>query len=263
VSTRAAAPDALRLAVGTLTILRVPAPRRVDPRTGGVAMALAPAVGLLLGAGAAGVGALADAVGLAPFLCAAIAVATVAVLTRGLHLDGLADTADGLGSGRRGADALAVMSRSDIGPFGVVTLLLVLLLQIGALAQLWATGHGPAAVVIAVLVSRAALPLLCRRGARGAKATGLGAGVAGSVGAALLAAALIATVLVAITVGAATDGAHGSLAALVACLVGLAAAAWFALRCAHRFGGTTGDTLGAGVETASTVALLVLAATLA
>ncbi|NEC37257.1 adenosylcobinamide-GDP ribazoletransferase, partial [Streptomyces rubrogriseus] len=78
-------------------------------------------------------------------LLAAVATAAVpAVLTRGLHLDGLADTADGLGSGKPAEDALRIMKQSDIGPFGVLTLLFTLLAQVAALAQAydgsWARG---------------------------------------------------------------------------------------------------------------------------
>ena len=47
---------------------------------------------------------------------------SAALLTRGLHLDGLADTVDALGSYRRGDAALDIMKKPDIGPFGVVAL---------------------------------------------------------------------------------------------------------------------------------------------
>src|SRR3954453_11429656 len=114
--------DALRLDFGTLTLRRVPPRRVIDRRVGGRAMTLAPLVGLLLGLVAAGLGALADLADFSPLVIAVLVVALLAVLTRAIHLDGLADTADGLGSGRHGDDALAVMSKSDIGPFGVVTL---------------------------------------------------------------------------------------------------------------------------------------------
>ncbi|GAA3105764.1 hypothetical protein GCM10020254_59560 [Streptomyces goshikiensis] len=74
-------------------------------------------------------------------------VAVPAALTRGLHLDGLADTADGLGSAKPAEDALRIMKQSDIGPFGVVTLLLVLLIQAAALADVyadsWVRGRSP------------------------------------------------------------------------------------------------------------------------
>ena len=65
-----------------------------------------------------------------------LALAALALLTRGLHLDGLADTADGLGPLRGRERALQVMHQSDVGPFGVATLVLTLLLQIACLAAL-------------------------------------------------------------------------------------------------------------------------------
>ena len=70
------------------------------------------------------------------FLGAALAVALLAVATGGLHLDGLADTADGLGSRRPADQALEIMRRSDAGPLGIATLVLVLLVQVSALASL-------------------------------------------------------------------------------------------------------------------------------
>ena len=89
-------------------------------------MAWAPAVGLLLGIIAAAVVLLlADhPLGTGPLTAAVLAVAALALLTRGLHLDGLADLADGLGSGKPASGALEIMRRSDIGPFGTVTLVL-------------------------------------------------------------------------------------------------------------------------------------------
>ena len=253
--------DALRLAVGTLTVLRVKAPRAVDQRVAGRAMAIAPLVGLFVGLAAAAVGVLTEVAGLAPLVCAVFVIGTLAVLTRALHLDGLADTADGLGSGRRGVEALAVMSRSDIGPFGVATLVLVVLLQVTALAQLWAADHGPAAVVVAAVAARAALPLACRRGVPGAKRTGLGTAVAGTVPPVLLGTSLVAAVIVTGGVGAVDDGGRGAVAAAAALIAGVAIAAALTTRCVARFGGVTGDVLGADVEAAATTALLLLAAT--
>jgi hypothetical protein len=145
----------LRLAFGTLTILPVKPPAHVDRDTAGWAMTFAPLVGLVL---AALVGVplwfLSDAGAGSPFLLAALTIGALAWLTRAMHLDGLADVADGLGSGRRGEDALAIMKKSDIGPFGVATLLLVLLIQVTALATCIQAGFGATAVLVGVVLRR-------------------------------------------------------------------------------------------------------------
>src|SRR5260370_22989240 len=108
----------------------------VSRQTAAAAMAWAPAVGLALGVAAAAVLVGADRLLRAgPLLAAVLAVVTLALLTRGLHLDGLADLADGLGSRRTAPAALEIMKRSDIGPFGVTTLVLTLFVQVAALAQ--------------------------------------------------------------------------------------------------------------------------------
>lgn len=246
-------PDALRLALGTLTILPVPPPRSVTGRTPGLAMAMAPLVGGLLGGLAALVACIAWALGASPAVCALLAVAALAWLTRGLHLDGLADTADGLGCGRTGAGALEVMRRSDVGPFGVTALLLALLLQAAALTSVAGQGlshaHGSAALAMALVVgtasARAALPLATRRGWPAARAQGLGATVASSVPFGGWLAAGLGAVLAAVV---------GSPAPVI----GLLSAQWLLRRTRARLGGVTGDVLGACVELAATVTLVCL-----
>jgi adenosylcobinamide-GDP ribazoletransferase len=218
-------------------------------------MVLAPLVGVVL--------AVAGAIPLlliesSPLVAAVLAIGLLALLTRGIHLDGLADTADGLGSGRPALGALEVMRKGDVGPFGVVTLVLVLLAQVAALAVLVAEGHGPPALAAALVVSRLALPLACARGVPAARADGLGASVAGSVSRPMaLAAVLLGLVLVVVAV--VLGGARESLPALlVAASAGLAAGlavGWHAVR---RFGGVTGDVLGAVVEATFTASLVLL-----
>src|SRR5205085_6995031 len=106
-----------------------------------------------------------------------------ALASRGLHLDGLADTADGLASSYDRERALAVMRRGDVGPAGAATLGLVLLVQVAALADLVSPGGWSAAVVpaVAVVLSRCVLALVCARGVPAARPEGLGATVASSV----------------------------------------------------------------------------------
>ncbi|WP_169797105.1 adenosylcobinamide-GDP ribazoletransferase, partial [Streptacidiphilus griseoplanus] len=148
----------LRFAFGTLSVLRVRV-ERWDRPAAGAAMLWAPLVGLVLGAAAAGCGAAVALLGGGSLLASVAAVAVLAWLTRGLHLDGLADVADGLGSGKPAEDALRIMKQSDIGPFGVLTLLLVLLGQIAALAGAFGAGawQGGLAVVTAAVAARCAL----------------------------------------------------------------------------------------------------------
>ncbi|GGO73219.1 adenosylcobinamide-GDP ribazoletransferase [Nonomuraea cavernae] len=249
----------LRFAVGTLTVFPVRV-TRVDSGVAGPAMLLAPVVGLVLGV-VASVPLLLPG---PPLLGAALAAGTLAVLTRGLHLDGLADLADGLGSGRPAGQALAVMRKSDIGPFGVVTLVLTLLVQVAALSS-----AAPWALLTACVTGRLALTWACRSGVPAARPDGLGALVAGTV---RPAAAWLVT-LVALVAGAAlglavpasgTSGTSGAgLPAVVvlplATLAGLVATLLLLAHARRRLGGVTGDVLGALAETATTAALVVCA----
>lgn len=211
----------LRLAIGLLTALPVTIPR-VDRRLAGQAMVLAPLVGLGLGVAAAAVAEVCVELGLGPLIVAVLAFGALAYATRALHLDGLADTVDAFGSGRPATGALAVMKRSDIGPFGVVALLFNGLLQVSALASAYASGHGAASLVVAVVVGRLALPLACRRGVRAARTEGLGALVAGTVGRGGLLAACLVTVVVTIGIGVLTP--LGVFRPLLAVTLGVVAA---------------------------------------
>jgi adenosylcobinamide-GDP ribazoletransferase len=249
--------DAARLAVGTLTVVPVRPPRTVDPAVAGWAMAVAPLVGAGLAAGGAAALWLLGLAASPPLLAASLVLGLLTLLTRGMHLDGLADTADGLGSGRPAAAALEVMRRGDVGPFGVVTLVLVLLVQVTALGALLDAGVGGVGLLLALVVSRLVLPVLCWRNVPAARDSGLGRGVAGSVDPAriLVALALATGVLVVpVAVGALDLG-----PALAAALLALLAGALVAGHAVRRLGGVTGDVLGAGVETTFATALTVLA----
>jgi adenosylcobinamide-GDP ribazoletransferase len=245
--------DGLRLAVGTLTVYPVSPPRMVDRRAGGSAMAFAPLVGVLL---ALPVWLLATTLAdrWSPLLLAAACVALLTVLSRALHLDGLADTADGLGSRRPRQAALEIMQRGDIGPFGVAALLLTLLLQVTAAAQVLAGQDGPILVACAVLTSRLVLPVVCAW-FPAARADGLGAVVAGAVGWPQLVTSAVFG-LVALAAAAVTTGTVGPVALGTAgVLVGTAFCWW----CVRRLGGVTGDVLGACVEVTFAAALLLMA----
>jgi adenosylcobinamide-GDP ribazoletransferase len=245
----------LRLAVTLLTAIPLPGGRKrpaaADRRTAAAAMYWAPVVGLLAGAVSAGVLLLAARIGhTGPLLAAALAVAAGAILTRALHLDGLADFADGLGSARPADEALAIMKRSDIGPFGVVTLVFILLLQVSALARAQELGRGPAAVLAAAVAARLAMTLACRRGVPAARPGGLGALVAGSVRLGP------ATALALAALAAAWAAGWIFAIAVAAALAVSVAATMLAVR---RLGGITGDVLGALAEITATTCLIVTA----
>jgi adenosylcobinamide-GDP ribazoletransferase len=245
--------NALLLCLGTLTVLPVAAPGSVDRRTAGAAMALAPVAGVLLGALAALVGSLPSP----RLLTAVLVVAALAVATRAMHLDGLADTADGLGSGKPADGALEVMRRSDIGPFGVVALVLVLLLQVASADAVLTHAAGALALGLTVLASRAVLPVLCAW-LPSARPDGLGHLVARSVRPAQAAASLVATVALVVLVVVA-DPSYPVAWLVAGLFVGPALGVGFAAYAARRLGGITGDVLGAAVEVALTAGLVVLA----
>ncbi|WP_431996216.1 adenosylcobinamide-GDP ribazoletransferase [Streptomyces fungicidicus] len=250
--------DGLRFAFGTLTALPVRV-ARWDRQAARAGMLCAPVAGLAVGALAAAVGLLLLLLGAGALLAAVATVAVPAALTRGLHLDGLADTADGLGSAKPAGDALRIMKQSDIGPFGVLTLVLVLLAQTAALAQAYggSWARGALAAVVAAVVARLALTLAARAGVPPARPEGLGAAVAGVVPAAgATVAALVVAGLAA--AGAAPLGAYDAVRAVVAVALALAVAELLLRHCVRRFGGVTGDVFGGLAETAATTALVVM-----
>lgn len=254
-----AAADGLRFAFGTLTALPVRV-TRWDREAARAGMLAAPLAGLVVGLCAAAVGGLLLLAGSGPLLAAVATTAVPAVLTRGLHLDGLADTADGLGSAKPAEDALRIMKRSDIGPFGVITLLFVLLGQVAALTGLYDEGwaYGAVAAAVAAVTARLALTLAARTGVPPARPGGLGATVAGSVPArAAVLAALLVTAVAAAACGG-LFGAYGALHHVLALAAGLGAAQLLLGHCVRRFGGVTGDVFGGLAETAATAALVVL-----
>ncbi|HET7196423.1 MAG TPA: adenosylcobinamide-GDP ribazoletransferase [Nocardioides sp.] len=236
--------DGARLALGTLTVLPVRPPGRVDRSVGGLAMTLAPLAALPVAA-ACGLTVWLAGQALPPLLTAAIALAVLALGSGGLHWDGLADTADGLAVPGDRERRLVVMRTGDVGPVGAATLVLVLLAQASALADVVARLDASGAAVtagLAVVISRTAVTVACTHGIPGARADGLGSAVAGSVP---------WPVTVAVLIGAAglawlVDGVPG-LAGVALAVIATGAVLWCAWR---RLGGVTGDVLGACVELA-------------
>lgn len=248
-------PDALRLAVGTLTRLPVPAPRLVDRSSARGAMLLAPVIGAIVGVL---LGAIADLTSISlhtpAFVLAVLLVMALAWSTRALHLDGLADTADALGSGAPAERALAIARKSDIGPFGVVTLALNLLLQVACITTL--IPHAWISMGLALGTSRLCITLACVRGVPAARPDGLGATVAGTVPRT----AVIAEVIVWFVVCLAIAPRLGTWwVGPAAAVFGLAVGAAVIRLACRRLGGITGDVLGAIAELSASAVLVALA----
>lgn len=245
----------LRLALTTFTVLPLPA-GRVDRTVAGAAMSLAPLVGALLGLVLAGLAAGLRALHAPALVLGTAVVAGGALLTRGLHLDGLADTVDGLGSYTGRERALEIMKQPAIGPFGVAALMLVVLAQAASVAALAGRATVPmlVGIVLITAVARAAVPGACLPGVPPARPSGMGALVAGTVRRPVA----LAGVLPLLALGLAAVP-HRPWQGPLAVALALAAA-WAVRRHAvARLGGVTGDVLGALVEIAATVGYLVLA----
>lgn len=242
----------LRLAAGFLTILPV------LPRTSAPAEAVAGSLGWfpLIGFLIAGILIVEDLGLVALFgngLSAALVVLTLTVLTGAVHLDALADTADALGAASERRRALDIMRDSRIGSFGTVAIVLLLGLEIIALARTGAFGAArrAAALWLAAGLARWAMAAVSWRveylRAEGAGATMLRGGGDRNIA---LASAIAVVGIVPVL----------SWRALVACAVAIALAA--VLRALYRrwLGGVTGDLIGAAGELVEVAVLLVMAA---
>lgn len=205
-----------------------------------------PLVGALVGGIAAMVLSVALWVGIPPLPAALLAIGASVVATGALHEDGLADSADGLFSGKPRERVLEIMRDSRIGTFGALALVLSVGLRAGSLASL---ADGAAALVAVHALSRGWLPWLMWQDAP-ARSDGLAAVAGKPEQANVFWAAGFGLAIAAIAIG--------PLAALLAAAVAAAAALVIAALARKRLGGYTGDTLGAAEQVAEIGALLVL-----
>lgn len=247
--------DSWRLALGTLTALPVRAPARVDREVAGRAALLAPLAAMPLGAIVAATLWAGELLRLAPLACGLLAVTALVLATRAFHVDGLADTADGLTASYDRERSLAVMKTGDVGPAGVAAVVLVLGLQAVGFAGF--TG-APLVAGVLVCLSRVALPLCCMKGTPAARPEGLGQPFAASVGRSDAFVVTLSTTSICLAVLMLQDASwvHVAIAfvgagTIIALLLG---------RAIRRLGGVTGDIFGAAIELSLAVLLVVLAA---
>lgn len=228
-------------------LTRLPLP---DHRGTGAASAWAwPLVGAVLGGLAAMGAGFAMWLGLTPGVVAALVLALGAMLTGGLHEDGLSDTADGLFGGWTKERRLEIMKDSRVGSYGVLALVLVTLVRWSALATLLAYGSVWALVAVGA-VSRAPMAVIMS-----ALPNARGGGLSHATGRPSATIALIGVVL-ALVIAILFAG----FAALPMAMLALLASGWLARLAQKRIGGQTGDILGASQQLAEAAALAVLAA---
>jgi adenosylcobinamide-GDP ribazoletransferase len=244
----------MRRAVSFLTPFGGPA----DPAPS--ALAWFPAVGALIGLAVGGIWWAARR-GWAPPAAAAIAVIADAALTGLLHLDGLADAADGLLPPLSRARRLEVMADPRLGAFGAAGLAIVLLARFGAFASM---PPSPLAIAglwsgsrTAMAVTARVVPYARPGGLASAFLPAPAAGARPGAAARLTRPALLGLAggLLALALAFAGRGALG-VAAVGAEAVGAAAVVFLAWR---RLGGFTGDVLGAAAVVGETAGLLALA----
>lgn len=234
------------VAMQFLTRLPVRLTAQISEKDVGYSLLYYPLTGLIIGLILAGFGWFMS--GMPPLVAAALLVTGWIMLTGGLHLDGLADSADawigGLGDREK---TLIIMKDPNCGPAGVSAIVLVILLKFVSLYSLNVTGEW-IAVVLAIVLARTLLPLLFLTTPY-VRNNGLGSTLAAFQPRNKSIFIIILTV------------------ALIFLLTGnrylwlvLAAAAIFLLLrqlMMRRIGGTTGDTAGALVEITEAVILLV------
>lgn len=247
----------LALAIAFLTILPLRITGEIKADELRQSAAWFPLAGWLLGGAIWLILSLGDGLGLPPLATATVAVATAAWLTRGLHLDGLADFFDALGGGDSPERRLAIMKDSAIGAFGVTALVLLLMLKSAALAGLLGQGEaltGAAALlVLAPPVAARWAMIVLAAASRYPRASGTGHFLVGRAGRREV---LIGTLLL-------LPLAAAGLPVLAIILAAALPALWLGLIAPRRFGGITGDLLGAACElgeAAGWLALLVLLA---
>ena len=254
-------------AFGLFSVIPMPALPNVDRQVTARAIRAFGWMGLLLGMVAGLIVAGVLAAGAGPWLAAILALAWLTAATGGFHLDGVADTADGLASRKPTDEALAIMKRSDIGPMGVISLVLVLLVDLGSLSSLATTLAGqPGAwwrlglvMLLGPSSGRAAILLATHPSLPCARPGGFGSLVAGVTPTRTAVVQLAGLGLVWATVGWAVAGPVGTATTVGAGAVALGWSAAWARHLVRRLGGLTGDCFGSLIETTQVVAWLLLA----
>jgi adenosylcobinamide-GDP ribazoletransferase len=245
--------DDLLTAMAFLTRVPMPHPHGASPPNFARAHRAFPLVGAVIGVIIGAVYLVLLAIGLPAAGAAACALGASALLTGGLHEDGLADVADGFGGGRDKAAKLEIMRDSRLGTYGALILLVSFAAKVSALAVLPQTAVMQG-LMAAHALSRGILPAMAMTMPY-ARSDGLAAAAGRPKPSTVAIAAALAFIIALIALP--------FVAAIIAAIVAAACAAIMAILAMHQIGGQTGDVLGGAEQVAETAILLLLAAQLA
>lgn len=241
--------QAFRLALSFLTIFPAGIKDDVDKDLFGKSVKYFPLVGLLIGAILAGIDVLVVPRIAGPASSAVVIVVLIAI-TRALHIDGLADTFDGLLGGRDKEHSLAIMKDSRVGSFGVVAIVAVVLLKVLMLLSI-APDIRLGAIIIFPALGRWAAAYATTTQAYAREAGGLGASfVKGSSVVGLTVSTALTFIIALLVLG---------LAALTVIATVVLFTLFYIWIVKRKIGGITGDTSGAMIELNELVVLFVLA----
>jgi adenosylcobinamide-GDP ribazoletransferase len=231
----------LGAAIALLT--RVPVGRSFELPELGRSARWFPLIGALMGGIYAGI-AYVVAPRMPSSLVAVLIVIAEALLTGALHMDGLADTADGFGGGKDREDTLRIMRDPAVGSYGALAIVLLVAVKVAVIAALSDRRSTASGLVLASSLGRWAIVPLCRFLPYARPSPGMPnyVGTPELVWASLFAASVAFGI-------AAWRG-------LICWCFVMAVTAWFGWYCRRKIAGVTGDTLGACAEICETTALL-------
>ncbi len=241
----------LATALSFLTILRVPftSTEAVSSEDLAQSFSCFPLVGLILGACYASLARLLSPL-VPPLLLSVTITAVMLGLTRALHMDGLADLADGLGGGYTPERRLEIMKDSRTGPFGAIAVVLAVAFKIAALDVL-ISRQLFSLIVLAPVFSRFAMVLTAYGSPYARKTGGLARPFLENITRRQIVTASFFTAVLAVFI----NFSAGLSALVFAC----ASVALLRFYCRRLLGGVTGDVLGAANEIVEVVALFVFA----
>lgn len=253
--------EGITTALNWLSILPIRGASTFDRITGTRVMASLPVVGVVFGVFTAvllGVLGLIGVLGVAPFLAAVLVVIMWELLNRMMHLDGLADVADALGSYAPPERAREILADPHTGLMGFSAVLFSLLVQVAAVTAL-IDGQAGWLVCFIPALSRLGGQVIARVGRTPLSPTGFGAMVVGTVRLWWVAVWLVALGAAAVGVAVGAGDVAWAWIVAVAGVIACGGSEWAGRHFSRRFGGINGDCIGAGIHLSAAVIAVICA----